>query len=180
MAFRTQQFTKAGSPCPSYNVDWSVGAGGINSALDVKLVQALLRMAYYELPKRPGVVPPPGASLIAVDGIAGAQTRKHIMAFQQGLKADGAPILVDGKMDPFRKQGELSHLAKVMYSLEKLNDYCFVVSREEGLDWYEKLTQRPYVYPHKDLVAALSAEYRMVARQYQYQAPQPVPSTGGA
>jgi len=180
MAFTTQQFTQSGVPIQSYNVDWVVGAGGVNPAVDVKLVQALLRMAFYQLPPHPTLKPPAGADIITVDGIAGPMTRKHIMAFQQAQKAHGLPTLVDGRMDPFRNQGELSHLAKVYYSLEKLNDYCFNMCKANDVNWHQELTLQPYVKPHTDLVKSLTCGMRTVAKQYQYQAPQTVPSTGGA
>jgi len=103
-----------------YNFDAPVSTFGGGQKVDVMLLQALFRLFYYQFD---GSVPIPSAStgVIAVDGIAGRQTRLHIEHYQQHLKLRGDSDTTDGVMDPFKKQGVNTTRTNRHYQLEILN-----------------------------------------------------------
>jgi hypothetical protein len=107
-----------------YNLDWSVGRIGSNVREDVMLAQALLRIVFYELEGKGGLLPPLGADGIAVDGWIGPSTLRHIAHFQDQAAAKGQNVLRDGSFDPFRKQTQLSTISKTRYAIELLNNFC--------------------------------------------------------
>lgn len=168
MAFKTNRVTPGGSLRVAYNVDYSVGLGGRNMPVDAKLVQALLRLCYYDLADQDGALaPPPGVTEpIAVDGIIGPITRRHIMHFQQQHVQMGIPTLIDGKFDPFKAQNQLSGISHVAYTFESLNRVCSNVCMDAGIDWFRHLEERSYVAEHVDLYFAIMGVTRFTAHQY--------------
>jgi hypothetical protein len=168
MAFRTLRTSVSGATRTFFNIDYAVGSTGWNNKVDVKLVQSLLRLFYYDLMGFNGGMDPPADSTepITVDGIVGRDTRKHIMRFQQQQHSSGTATLLDGRFDPFRAHKELSHIAHVEYALGNLNILCNNACRTEGLDLFDRFTEQPYVAEHADLVTALNGPLRNVARQY--------------
>ncbi|VTU31915.1 MULTISPECIES: peptidoglycan-binding protein [unclassified Variovorax] len=107
-----------------YNLDWSVGRIGGNLREDVMLAQALLRMVFYELAGKGGLLPPLGADGIEVDGWIGPSTLRHIAQFQDQAISLGQKVLRDGNFDPFRKVGQSSTISHTRYSIELLNNFC--------------------------------------------------------
>lgn len=148
----------------AYNVDFSVGLGARgNQPPDIMLVQALLRIAHFEVANP--LPPPPGDKSIEVDGKLGPVTMRFIINAQRLAKANKQKVLLDGIFDPFRSQGEFSHIAKVRYTLEMLNDACFLLCDTQGIDNYVALPSRDDIPPA--LIADLAQPRRDVARQYQ-------------
>jgi hypothetical protein len=84
------------------NIDHSVGAtSGSNRPDDVMLVQAYLRLFFYEIKKYVEFnVPPTGHSTIAIDGKCGKATQDHIRQLKVAMRKYGMPTLADGKIDP--------------------------------------------------------------------------------
>lgn len=166
MAFRNPFIGRtSGNILTSYNVDFSVGAGVRgNLPADVMLVQALFRIVHFEV-KNP-VPPPPGETGIEVDGKFGPQTHRFILSAQQRIKkANVAKVLLDGIVDPVRSHRELSHIAKVAYLLEVLNDTCAEKCKVDGIDNYSGLPSRSDI--PSVLAGELNQPQRQVAKQYQ-------------
>lgn len=179
MAFTTTATRKSGGVANAYNIDWSVGLIGSNIREDVMLVQALFRIFYYELMGfNDDMDPPPDEpAVIAVDGIIGPATRRHIKHFQGQMVAQGYRVVQDGSCDPFRAQGQLSTVTHSTYTLELLDIQCFNLCTKQGINNYDNLPNRD------DMPAPLRAALKTrkkTARQYTYVAPQTVPTTGGA
>lgn len=103
MAYQVE-FVQVGVPSvESWNIDKPVGAtSGYNRPDDVMLVQALLRLCFYELDgaKTPPLSPPEGHSGLAVDGKCGPATQKHIRQFKDWMRTAGQATVADGKIDP--------------------------------------------------------------------------------
>lgn len=175
MAFSTTLPTRHEQPYTAYNVDWAVGAIGSNMREDVMLVQALLRIVYYESL----VLESPAESTgsIAVDGLCGPITRAHIVHFQRQAAERGYPVHQDGSFDPFRAGGKVSRLTSSRYCMELLNNGCYSADKENGTRFHKDLPLRD------DIPVALRAALKTQkteARQYTYAPPQTVPTTGGA
>lgn len=124
-----------------YNVDFSVGARGHNRREDVLLVQALLRIFYYEVGFE-NCPPPSGENGIAVDGFHGSSTQRHINHVQQQFIAVGNDTGNDGLIDPFRTPYEGSLITKHHYTLVLLNDACAHGCIETGSNNFVDLPQR--------------------------------------
>lgn len=86
---------------PFYNVENSVGKGGVNSPEDVLLVQYFLSNIA-KMPPHP--IPPPGLPL-TVNGMATPLLNDWIDWFQKSVQKVGKPIIVDGKIDPAKIYG---------------------------------------------------------------------------
>lgn len=91
-----------------YNVEQSVGIGGVNAREDVRLVQELLRISYG---KR--------AEGLVADGWIGPTTNGWIKRFQEDFAAVGNRMLVDGRVD--RAMGAVSSVSKTVYAIILLN-----------------------------------------------------------
>lgn len=163
MAFVTTVIGSQTGPHNAYNIDFSVGAAKRNLPADVQLVQVLFRLVHFELSAP--IAPPAGDTSIGVDGLMGRQTLRFILNWQRKAKSDGAPVLLDGSFDPFRSQGELSHIAHVRYALELLNITCNNLCLDEGIDNFKNLPSRNDIPPA--LKGELNLPNRSVARQYQ-------------
>ena len=129
--FKGQQ---SGAAFVSYNIGKSVGATGINIPVDVKLVQALLRLIYHEIG---ALVPPPAFAdrgPIAVDGLVGPMTRAYILDFKNFMRTHGQPTIADGKIDPFivPQSGVLTPHSHQKYVMVQLNDSASVQSEKAG------------------------------------------------
>jgi hypothetical protein len=146
----------------SYNIDFTVGAGKTNLLADVQLVQVLFRLVHFEL-KKP-VAPPPGDKSIGVDGKVGPTTLRFIAHWQRKAKSDGIKVLLDGVFDPYRKQGELSHIAHVSYTFELLNIICNNECVLQSMNNYSNLPKRTDI--PTELRGELGLPSRLVARQY--------------
>ena len=88
------------------NIDRPVGAtSGSNRPDDVMLVQALLRLFFYEIAQKAERrnKPPVGFNGIAVDGKCGPGTQEHLRHFKAVMRQAGFPTLGDGKVDPVPK-----------------------------------------------------------------------------
>jgi hypothetical protein len=148
----------------AFNIDFSVGPGVRgNQPADIMLVQALLRIAHFEVSKP--LPPPPGEKGIAVDGKLGPKTIRFLLNAQRIAKTSGNKVRLDGIFDPFRAQGEFSHIAKVRYVLELLNNACFTLCNDDGINNYIALQVRDDI--PDALIADLNAPRRDVARQYE-------------
>lgn len=165
MAFVTTFVSsKTGQDVGVYNVDLSVGPGARGNVRDdIMLVQALFRIVHFEV--QPGLTPPPGETGIEVDGQLGQHTIRFILNMQRQAKAQGIKVLLDGIVDPFRSQGESSHIAKVRYVLELLNATAFDMCREKGIDNFTSLPTRDDI--PSELRAALAGPRRKVAHKYE-------------
>jgi hypothetical protein len=165
MAFTTNVKRSNGALAPAYNVDFSVGAGAPgNRPTDIALVQALFKFAYFDLDP-PVAPPPPTDKSIAVDGVFGSATRRFILHFQSQARGFGQKMLLDGICDPFRGQGESSHIAHVRYALELLNNGCANTAHNQGrLAEFEEFAKRPDLPP--GLRAELNGPRRTVALKY--------------
>jgi hypothetical protein len=168
MAFTTTFKSKIdGSASDAFNVDFSIGFGARgNRPDDIMLAQALFRILHFELREvgAQSIPPPSGVTSIAVDGVLGPVTAKCILGVQQRSKSIGMPVLLDGILDPFRDQQQLSTVAHVRYALEILNDTAFVFCKRAGVDNYTSLPRRTDV--PRALTSALQ-QRRQSARQYQ-------------
>lgn len=145
MAFTSSYVSaKSGKTFGIYNIDWSVGRIGSNLHDDVMLVQALLRIFYYELEDAagPGYEPPPGESGIDVDGWIGKHTQAHITQFQTQMKAKGYNIMQDGIFDPYRVHSMASTVSKTIYTIDFLNNGCANLCDQKGLNNYDNLANR--------------------------------------
>lgn len=99
---------------PFYNVDRSVGKGGVNSSDDVLLIQFFLS-EIGKVPPHP--IPPPSTPLV-VNGIANQTLNEWILWFQNAVKKVGKVVTVDGRIDPaqihngsrYGGQGTMAHL----------------------------------------------------------------------
>lgn len=169
MPFRTPRTTSSGEQIHFYNIDYAIGCTGWNHRVDVKLVQALLQLYFYELTGvNEGGDPPSGYESLVVDGYCGPVTRLHLMHYQQQAHKRGHPVLLDGRFDPFHGGMSRSSIAKVQYQLEALNARCDIYCFQQRVDWFGKLMERPYVTGHADLVHALCGPPRKMAQQYCY------------
>jgi peptidoglycan hydrolase-like protein with peptidoglycan-binding domain len=166
MAFVTTFVGKlSGKGSNAYNIDFSVGPGVRgNQPVDIMLVQALLRIVHFEV-KTPLRRPPGENKVIEVDGKLGPVTVRYLINAQRVAKESGQRVRLDGIFDPFRAQGEFSHIAKVRYVLEMVNDTGFALCRDEGINNYEALPSRDDI--PTALQGALNAGRRDVARQYE-------------
>lgn len=168
MAFMTPITTQSGATDYSYNVDYAVGHWGCNFKEDVMLVQALLRIAYYEVRDGPRQTfePPAGFDTpIAVDGICGPNTTRFIQHYQDQSRSAGQDVLCDGRFDPSRAYTQLSSISHTKYSIELLNNHCFHACHAMGVDYYTRLGYREDIPP--SLRYALRTCKKM-ARQYCY------------
>ena len=170
MPFRTNMTSQTAGVIHLYNIDYAIGCGGWNHWADVKLVQSLLRLFYYDMAGGYEHDPPPSGEYEppVIDGYCGPVTRRYLMHYQQQAHMRGEPVLIDGRFDPYRKGNRLSTYAKVQYQLEALNFRCAKYCHFEKLDWFSNLMQRPYVAEHPDLVKALCCPPRTMAQQYCY------------
>lgn len=138
----------------SYNIGGSVGSPGTNIPVDVKLIQALLRMVFSELEgSRPAVLA--NDEPLVLDGIYGPITHRHLRAFKDEMRRANFPTVADGKIDPFPspKAGTITRL-KQKFVLNKLNDLCDTRAGEQGKsDLYQKLGSRDDI--PEDLRSAL-------------------------
>ncbi len=154
MAF-THKFKSARPPhgdVVNYNVDYSVGLGGTNGREDVMLVQAMMRMFYWEITDvgqvdHPGELdPPPGQTqIIKVDGWYGPVTQKYIDYFQQRQATYNGQTLTDGVLDPYRAESGLpsySHVSKTIYAMGSLVAKCANYCRDGGETWWADLPNR--------------------------------------
>jgi hypothetical protein len=166
MAFVTTFVQKStGRGTNSYNIDFSVGPGVRgNQPVDIMLVQALFRIVHFEV-QAPLPKPPGETEIIAVDGKLGPVTVRYILNAQRLAKSSGASVRLDGIFDPFRSQGESSHIAKVRYVLEMVNDTCFKLCDDDDINNYEALPSRDDI--PAELIGALNSGRRDVARQYE-------------
>jgi hypothetical protein len=86
---------------PFYNIEKSVGKGGVNNSEDVLLVQYFLSQIG-KMPPHP--LPPPGIPL-TVNGVVTPLLYDWIDWFQKCVKKIGKPIVTDGKIDPAKVYG---------------------------------------------------------------------------
>lgn len=145
MAFTTKFVgATSGLQHVAFNVDWSVGRVGSNNREDVMLVQALMRIFYYEMMGfNHEFDPPPGETApIVVDGWYGKVTQRHIDHFQDQAITRGKDIARDGIFDPYRAPGQLSTIQKKQYAFDLLNNGCANICKEQGQPNYDNLPNR--------------------------------------
>jgi hypothetical protein len=99
-----------------YNVNYAVGAGGVNRRDDVFLVQWMLHRIYSD-----ALFPLVGGKHLTVDGYVGPQTVQWIAAFQARVRSVGHSCHVDGRVDSARKQS--ASVTKTVYTIIWLNSY---------------------------------------------------------
>jgi hypothetical protein len=171
MAFRTQFNPEGRRPAILFNIDRSVGFIGSNLTVDVKLVQALFRIFYYDLLGKNGgfAHPPQDPNPPKIDGVIGPVTRRLIVAFQQTQfrKAGGIANARDGSFDPFRGNREQSKINPVFYSLETLNLRLSNLLLSLGFgELSDILPVQSFVTEQPDLVIAITGPLRTTAQQY--------------
>lgn len=179
MAFSTSLIGDSGIARVAYNIDWSVGQIGSNLKVDVMLAQALLRILNYELLGfNADYDPPPGETgVIAVDGLMGPVTQRHITNFQRQAVSRGYKVMIDGIFDPFRKPGASSTISKSRYAMDLLNNACGNLCLKQGIDNYDRLATR------EDVPIELSNALKRVkttANQYGPGQRVTAPTSGGA
>lgn len=175
MAFSSTLPTRTDLPYTAYNIDWAVGSIGSNIREDVMLVQALLRIFYYE--SSVAQPPPESTGPITVDGRCGPITRAHIVHFQRLAAEKGYPVHQDGAFDPYRAGGQVSTLTKSRYSMELLNNGCYSADKRNSTRFHKDLPIRDDI--PVTLRSALKT-HKQTAKQYSYAPTQTVPATGGA
>ena len=136
MAFSFLRTGNTGLVRRIYNFDRPVTKFGGGNRTDVMLLQALFRIAYYELPDGTHLdVPAQSTGPISVDGIMGSQSRIHIEHFQNGPALEiGAEmtkdadvfIFQDGVIDPMPHSNLTAKTknTKTVYELAMLNTFC--------------------------------------------------------
>lgn len=166
MAFVATNFvSRDGEQRDMYNIDFSVGAGATgNQPDDIALLQALFRLVHFQLGPGTRLPAPPGDQSIDVDGRFGPQTLRFLVNFQREAMGLGLPIRLDGIFDPFRGQGELSHLSRTRYAMEVLNRECNNRCRVEGIANFKNLPLDPDLPP---FLATALRDRREVARKYE-------------
>lgn len=87
---------------PFYNIDNSVGKGGVNVPEDVLLVQFFLS----EVAKAGPHPTPPPTTPLPVNGMASPLLNDWIDWFQKAVKTRGKAITNDGKVDPAKMHGQ--------------------------------------------------------------------------
>jgi peptidoglycan hydrolase-like protein with peptidoglycan-binding domain len=170
MAFATQFNAEGRRAAILFNTDRAVGFKGSNLKVDVKLVQALLRLFYYDLEdiggpfSHPAQDPDPPK----VDGIAGPITMRLIATFQrqQSRVAQGLGTALDGSFDAFRGNREQSRIRPVFYALETLNLRCSGILVGFGSELNTTFLAKDYVIEQADLFAAISGPLRQTAQMY--------------
>lgn len=170
MAFPTMFDKDERGPAILFNTDRAVGFKGSNQKVDVKLVQALLRLFYYDLEdigsafSHPQQDPEPPK----VDGIVGPVTHRLIAAFQrqQTQITGGVHTALDGTFDAFRGNREQSKIRPVFYALETLNLRCSGILKKFGTELNTEFLAKDYVVAEADLLGALTGPIRTVAQQY--------------
>jgi hypothetical protein len=112
--------------------------------IDIMLVQALLRLFYYELMGFNGGNDPPndGQGVIKVDGILGPETLKHMRHAQQNFRRVGYEIANDTRFDPYRGVKVRTPVKFLRYSMELLNNGCHNFCLDNNVDYYNKLGSR--------------------------------------
>jgi|GEM_PF-447861 len=169
-----------------FNVDGSVGESGDNHSSDVMLVQALFRMLYVDFGGETAwgdaeifLEPPSGdAGPIAVDGIFGPSTRRHVYHFQNQLRMrlSYVDIKQDGLLDPGRFDGlgfGKRSTNGYRYAIEVLNA-LLASQNTDALNrsvHYHTLPERDYVKPA--LRSALKT-VKTTPSKYMHRAPKPV------
>jgi hypothetical protein len=170
MAFPTQFNQEGRRAAILFNTDRAVGLSGSNLSIDVKLVQALLRLFYYEMDGANGGFPHPriDPDPPKVDGIIGPFTRRLIAHFQQqqSNKAGGVGSARDGSFDAFRGNREQSRIFPVFYSLETLNLRLSNLLVTGGQELHEVLPTQDFVVEQTDLLTAITGPLRSTAMQY--------------
>lgn len=122
---------KTNTALVSYNIGRSVGSTGINLPVDVKLIQALLRMFYSEIGvTRPAVLANDEALII--DGIYGPITHRHLRAFKDGMRTNNIPTIADGKVDPFITPSSRTPHSKHSFVLNTMNNSCDLGAAKHG------------------------------------------------
>lgn len=170
MAFPTQFNAPERRPAILFNTDRAVGFRGSNLKVDVKLVQALLRLFYYDLEdigssfSHPAQDPEPPK----IDGIAGPVTRRLIAAFQQQQSrvTNGQQTALDGSFDAFRGNREMSKIRPVFYALETLNLRCSLILVGFGEELNTTFLAKDYVVEQPDLLGAIKGPLRQTALMY--------------
>ena len=170
MAFPTQFNQEGRRAAVLFNTDRAVGLSGSNLRVDVKLVQALLRLFYYEMDGANGGFPHPRVDPDPpkIDGVTGPVTRRLIAHFQkqQSDKAGGQGSARDGSFDPFRGNREQSKIFPVFYSLETLNLRLSNLLVAGGQELNEVLPSLDFVVEQPDLMSAITGPLRSKAQQY--------------
>ncbi|AMM25116.1 hypothetical protein [Variovorax sp. PAMC 28711] len=135
MAHTLVYYNDGQAPSRRYNVDKPVGRSWQSRNLrdDTMLVQALLRIFYYELGGKTDLGvnfdPPPGSSSagnLKVDGYHGPATQSHIERFldQLGKAEPALGRRNDHAFDPMDKM-VVSGKRFFVVALVMLNDFCF-------------------------------------------------------
>jgi peptidoglycan hydrolase-like protein with peptidoglycan-binding domain len=161
---------QSGKKFREYNLDFSVGESAFNHDDDVRLVQTLLHIAYFE-PTSDGFrarnPPLPDVKDVEVDGICGPITKRYIAHFKKQAREIGQINLHPDKvMDPFRDNDVFSvgKFSGTMYAFAILLQFAGNAQAEKGgSNWVDEMIEEERTHPK--LKAALLAT-RKQARQY--------------
>lgn len=163
---------KSADGLPVYNIDYSVGRPGSNWAPDVKLVQALLNLLFFEnggtfylrstAGTAYGIDPPDQAAPLIIDGIKGPLTQSLIDSYQLGLQRIGA-YPADGRLDPIAWSGAPSAAPTRGRGLALLGTSARLSDEYNGTNHHARLLTDVQTY--QDLPGYLKQTQSM-ARQY--------------
>ena len=163
---------ESGKTFREYNLDFSVGEGGFNHDDDVRLVQTLLHIVFFEPAGetvRAGMPPLPDIDDVKVDGICGPITKRYILHFKEKLviAEPAKPLHPDKVMDPFRdnQPGSKGTISKKRYAFGALLNVAIKAQNDGGnkVNWVDNLIEDERTHPK--LKSALVAT-RKQARQY--------------
>ena len=114
-----------------YNIDHPVGESVGCDPEDVMLVQALLRLVFYEFKYCP---PPAGRTFLKIDGKCGPSTQAHLRAFKAQIRREGVPTIADGQIDPIdgNPNTAATGRTKHRFVLEVLNHMTLEMAQRAG------------------------------------------------
>jgi len=160
---------QSGKTFREYNIDFSVGEGGSNLDDDVRLVQTLLHIVFYEPTSaelRAALPPLADVADMPVTGTCGSITKRYIAHFKKVLRENGQALHPDAVLDPFRDNDPESKgtISKTKYAFGFLLDTAInCQAKKGGSNWVDDLIEDERT--DKKLATALAAT-RKQARQY--------------
>src|SRR5262245_10439072 len=114
-----------------YNIDFSVGQGGVNLKDDVMLVQTMLHILFHENkdPFIASTFPPlPDVSDFDISGTVDSTTSRYILHFKTLVMQLGEKLYPDKIMDPYRNNDnpfQKSTISKTTYAYAVLESDAF-------------------------------------------------------
>jgi hypothetical protein len=144
-----------------FNIDFSVGPGGVDLPDDVMLVQMLLRIVYVENQLLP---PMAGQKELKVTGKSSDQLMySYILHFKTQLLKRGQDIYPDKVLDPLRDNNPdmVGTLSRKRYAFSYLQNLCSGQAPERFNSFPEDPTT-------PDILVSALNQTRKTARQYKF------------